>query len=537
MTGSTDYILSKLKQEADTLPDSGKEITQHLVELGYMPSYALAHINQKEISKACREFFNDVISSDLFSSREKSEFKNQGQDTLVPKLLRKLTDIDDEISIPSFPENNSLNLTSRLIHYRLQLFGYWEQPIESKFNSIASFPSIQGISKILKCTNLETINLMGNIDGFTKKILATKANEDFIVTFYNGKINNDIAKKYDRRQAFKRQLADDFGEKSEAFTAFRKHVLVLNDKNINYNFLLKESKSELNVLVMRLMQINLWQDGFYNGLLDGNIGEITLESLVDAVSFYNATNNKHIKTHRVVTYIEQGYFLFNALFFLREYMRESDNSSRESSKNYLNTITQQFETSKEQDRIAFINSFNKLKTEIKKESTEPVAIKNGIVRRIYYGAKRILIKLKKASRKIFKWITDQAKKAWSFLKKAFTNLFEDLKAGIRYFMDGISFLIGQKAIVSNNNNGLITTFFSIDGDSVCIANNSASGLVTEHIKKLSYSTSTIRFSLSIVGGVLQVITKSLNILSWPTLLFTIINTYKNISKSFNNIQL
>jgi len=540
MIHSSDYIVEQLEREKASLPSDRQEIQQHLIELGYISLLKANVVTENEILIAQEHFIKDVRNSGYFQASELDALQLQGKSYLVQRLLRLVTDIDEGLSLNQLPSEGTVNLVSRIIHYRLDLFGLWSHAIDVKYSRINSLSQLQIIGEYANVSPLEAINQLADIEGFTRRLLSLYTEEQFILTFHSPNADRSIhAEEFNRRAAFKNQLKEDFGDKSEFFVFLRKEVLKSSEKKIDFNFLEKERLNPFKNFVVRLIQIHQWQDGFYNGLLDCDMGNLTLKSFLDTIQFYNQSRERDfIKAHRIIVHVGKGYFLFNALFFLQEYMLEDDPSSLDASQSkVLDIITQNVNEADDSSQVAFQQNLEQLKSEIYKSPESAPKERKGLLQRIYYGIKRIVRKALRFAKRIYKWILEKAKKAWSFLKKLFTHLFEDLKNGIVAFADGLKFLLGRKIIQSSSDVGLIVSAFNLDGDSNHLISGGAVPLITGHVQQVNYSVNAMSFALSIVGGVLKIVLHIVNALSWPMLLFTIIKVYKKISESFKKLEL
>ncbi|MEL7006503.1 MAG: hypothetical protein AAFN93_27835, partial [Bacteroidota bacterium] len=322
------YIIDQLEKEADSLPSKEHEIIQHLVELGYLSLLRLNAMINKDFDAAKASFLEDLSETDLFSQMAILLANNLPKDEFLIRFLRALTDIDEGLELNELPDKGDLSLTSRMIHYRLELIGLWDHPINVPFSN-ASIIALEQLGSYLKLPKLQAINSMRDVESMTQHLVQVREDREFILTFNLPDVTKDQVKKLERRRAFKRQLKDDFEEKDDFFKKLNKDVLRLNDSKIDYTFLHRESRDPFKKFVARLIQIHQWQDGFYENLIDANIGPFTLESTLQIVNFYNELDKKDVKTHRVLTYLDQGYFLFNALFFLQEYMIEDSESGNE----------------------------------------------------------------------------------------------------------------------------------------------------------------------------------------------------------------
>jgi hypothetical protein len=181
---------------------------------------------------------------------------------------------------------------------------------------------------------------------------------------------------------------------------------------------------------------------------------------------------------------------------------------------------------------------NVMKTEIALASRQQPVERKGFLQRIYYGVKKFFKKIVKFSKKIFRWVVSFYEKFKGLLKKVFGSLFEKLSAGIRAFMTGLQFLLGNSETITMDGPNLMASVIKIDGDCYnIIAGRPANEAVIKHQEMITYKVRSLHFALAVVGGVLSIVVRSLSVISWPFLLMTIINTIKEISKSYQELNI
>ena len=537
MTDDTGYIIDRLTKELSSLPEQTNRCLQHLSELGYIPLYRVNTLLQEEADSAKDEFLNDAKASGLYPETFFGRFAEDDED-IITEMLGRAVDIDEGFIFDRLPAAGEQSLSSRIIHYRLDLFGMWSFPVENPFNSATTI-ALKTIAEYAQCTSLEAANLLADVELFTQMLLKANPDERFILTFKPAaEVDSSLIQKLNERHRFKRQLLEDFGERSDFFKYLHKNILKKNSRNIEMTFLQKEALNPFKRFVLRLIQVHQWQEGLYEGLLDSDIGEVTLNSIIDAVKIYNATERKNIKLHRVLTYVSGGYFIFNALFFLQEYMLENDQEkySGDAESKIISDILASTQNAGQESLNAFQLHLELIKTDVAAASTQKPAEKKGFLKRFYFGVKRFFKKIVRFSKKIFHWVVLLGKIFKGILKKVFGHFFNKLAKGIKAFIDGIKFLFGRKNIVTAKGNSVLSSVIRIDGDAVSIAINNASSLLDQHVKNIRYHTTTLAFSLAVVGGVLNIILKAISVISWPLIIFSIIKIYKKISESYKNIE-
>lgn len=519
-------LLEQCEKELAGFRDEGNEIRQHLLELGYLSVSRANSITAKDEFTARKQFENELFQSGMFSPQQLAAESRFGQEHFFQYFLRKLTDIDDGIVLAHLPNIGEISLRSRLVHYRLDLFGMWEHPVGQAFG-MASALQIGELADIGKCKPLEAINYLADVDRFTRHLLASYNQEQFILTFRPKNISVHLKEKLDRRFAFGRQLKDDFGEKTEFLRYLQKQVLNRSEDRIDYGFLEKESKNPLSRFLVRLIQVHQWQEGFYNGLLDSDLGEVSLQSLIDSVETYNLADGKDIKTHRVLTYLGNGYCMFNALFFLQEYML-SDQPAEE--QKLWEALAGEVNNADAESREKFSANLQQFRDEV---LLQPAAEeKAGFLKRIYFGSKKLIRKAFRFLRKIFRWVLDRVEKMWGFLKKLFTSFFENLYYGLRAFVDGVKFLMGRKVVFTGNPVEFIISKISPDGDVATLVINAGPDFVMQHVRETRYQLAAMAFSLAVVGQVLKLAVQPLQLITWPLLLFKLVGSFQSANVRF-----
>ncbi|MCW0484584.1 hypothetical protein [Gaoshiqia sediminis] len=522
------HLLEQCEKELAGFRDEGNEIRQHLLELGYLSVNTANSVHPKDEILARQLFEKELLQSGLFKPEQLAAEHRFGQEYFLRYFLRKLTDIDDGLVLGHLPEIGETGLRSRFVHYRLDLFGMWEHPVSLAYGMVSAL-QIGELAEVGKCTSLEAINYLANVDRFTRHLLASYNEEQFILAFRSVNISGRLKEKLDRRFAFGRQLKDDFGEKTEFLRYLQKHVLNRDEDRIDYGFLEKESKNPLSRFLVRLIQVHQWQEGFYSGLLDSDLGEVSLQSLIDSVETYNLADGKDIKMHRVLTYLGNGYFMFNALFFLQEYM--VDNQPTEEQKLWEN-LAGEVENADDESREKFTANLQQLRDEVSLQST--VEEKGGFLKRIYFGFKKLIRKAFRFLRKIFRWVLERIEKVWGFVKKLFASFFENLYNGLRAFVDGIKFLLGRKLVFTGTPVQFIISKISPDGDVATLVINAGPDIVMQHVRETRYQLSAMAFSLAVVGNVLKLAVQPFQLITWPLLLFKLVGSFQSASARLRN---
>lgn len=529
MRYGAEHILTLLERELHSLPDRKNEHVQHLVELGYIPLLLINSINSNQIKEAEQRFLHDALASGLFEATTIENQRLPGEDQLLTFLLRSAVDLDEGIQFKALPELNKVTLQSRIAHYRLNLMGFWDYLIDAPYTLINTGSQLNKLAELSKADPLETLNFLGNLDLFARHLLSKFDDEDFIVCFKSSHVGHGTEKLYDRRFAFKRQLLDDFGERSDYFRFLNQKVLVPSDHKIDFRFLNEQAKKPFARFVMQLIQVFQWRNGFYSGLVDNHFGNVTLESFEQTIEGFNQLSDVDIPPHRLLTAISQGYFLFNALFFLQEMAKEQE--SVVDTTQFLSDLTMNYNNANETERNHFDENFQNLRTQISDCNHEPIERK-GFLQGIYYGIGSFLKRILRFSKKIFHWMANQFKKLSNFLRTIFTSIFDDLRTALLAFIAGYRFLLGKNGFYQTNNSGMLVSVVRIFGDSYTLSIGTTNQMLSQQIKQMKYSTKSLRFALDITSGILKIIINSLNIIAWPLVVLSTIRVYQEIKRDY-----
>jgi hypothetical protein len=538
MSEALDDIVLQMEEEAATLPKKNNQCIQHLIELGYLPLLLTNALSPGDIQNAKLAFLEEAVESGLFPMVELQLLGDETDDEFLARLLERATDIDEGFRFSKLPDAGEVSLTSRIVHYRLDIFGLLPFAISQPFDVINSQARLQELGDFLQRDKLAALNLAGDVEKMTTHLLEIHPDEDFILAFKpRNTVEPKLKRQLNRTQKFKKQLIEDFGEKTEFFRYLRKEILKEKPKKVDFNFLNLQIQKPFKKFIMRLIQVHQWQDGLYNGLLDSDMGELTINSILKTNELYNSANDKRVPSFRILTHLVDDYFLFNALFFLQEYMVEEEKTDHPEDR-ILNDLMHNITQASDGELNAFDLHMNVIKGEIATASENKPVERKGFLQRVYYGVKKIFSKIAKFSRKIFVWVVRFADQFKEILKKVFGGFFDSLSNGIRAFIAGIKTILGRGGIISSSENGMIASVIRLDGDCYnFVTGNKSITLVDTHIKSVDTQVKNLRFSLAIVGGVLKIVATSLSVFSWPMLMMTIVKTAKQITETYRNLNI
>lgn len=162
-----DLLLKEAEQQVADFGDDSAEIIQHLRDLGYLSQLPFNVINKESTyQKALEEFEYDLIQSKLFSDNAINSLRALYSEDLAEEMLRKLMDLDEGIALRKLPEMGELSLSSRILHYRLLMYGLYNFDATRAFGFV-SVNAIQSLKHYLALQNgLDAVNALANKEGF-----------------------------------------------------------------------------------------------------------------------------------------------------------------------------------------------------------------------------------------------------------------------------------------------------------------------------------------------------------------------------------
>ncbi len=295
-------------------------------------------------------------------------------------------------------------------------------------------------------------------------------------------------------------------------------------------------KAKENVFLMRLIQVHQWMDGFYKGLLDSDIGEVSFNSLIDAINLFNEDGDEEdIKVKEVLFHAGRGYFVFNALFFLEKYMIEEE--KKDYQKEVVDIINVSVQNASQQERQVFETKSEVIVESALSESDEVPRERKGLLQRVYYGVKSFFRKAFKVGKKIFRWIKDKVKRVAGFLKDFFKKMFVHLGKALYYIGEGIKYIIGKNPLIKvTETNQVLTSKILIDGDANCIVSqNCTREDIRSYGKQVRVTINSMVFSLKVVTLVIKTVQQMLMFFTWPLLLLNIVKAFKEIVAEYKLI--
>ncbi|MCT4647780.1 MAG: hypothetical protein N4A74_22525 [Carboxylicivirga sp.] len=529
-------FLDQALEHEQNFVSSEKELVQHLSDLGYLKPDFLADFNfDTKIASALDQFMRDIKQSSLFSEKNLINYRTLFADDHQLELLRAVTDIDEGLLLDNLPQKGDISLESRMLHYRLDLMGLFERNASLPYGDYSKMMLQQLKSYCGYISMLDTINALADIENLTRRIIKKHGRENCILVCKTA-LTEDQKKDFELNRIFKKQLKTDFDKKSSFYELLKDKVLRRNKKRLDLNFLEAKSNSNLNHFILRLIQVHQWKDGFYDGLLDTEMGPLMFNSIKEmAIAFNNDQEEDDIKARSVLACVGNDYVLFNALFFLEKYMIEDKKGNHQ--QQVIAQLNTQLQKADADTQLKFELSANHYLHEAQNHlNQENQESKNGLFKRIYYGVSGFFKNLLRIGKKLFRWLVDQVKRVATFLKNFFKSMLAHMKRALHYFIRGIRFILGKGAVVSQSNRQVLLSKFSMDMDSFHIMpSNLALPAIAKHRLKVKEDLLGLQFSLAVVSKVLKLVLNMANMVTWPLLLINLVKVFKELTIQYNQI--
>ena len=281
-----------------------------------------------------------------------------------------------------------------------------------------------------------------------------------------------------------------------------KLIYILDDLNNTKKILKENSVSPAyNDFLSQLFQLYLWTVGLYGGRIDGEIKEVTNQSIEDLVSIVNSnpsfkSQGQIIPDKFLVSFPDAGYKILNISDLIKllpkvpiSFMKKSE------------TQPYDYQSLSEMIRRENIEMDEKDFTpERIDEMVEDSKRKFSLGGRIYFSCKRIIGAIGHNVKWFFDKIFSTVHKGWNLIKDFFKLLFKEIRTSLSIFIQGLKFLFGDRKIDSKT----ILTDFDLDCDAICAINpNTLPDDIRKHIDKCNYYINSLNVTLGFAGIILN----------------------------------
>ncbi len=504
-------FLTELTQRANNINriQSDKidiDALQPLIDLGYLELAAAnpEHPNRIDaITTAVKQFRKECEAEHYLSKRYSFlpfEYNNYhiyafSLNEIEQNFIQKTVSFDGDFSIQFIPNIGELSLTSRIIHYRLQLFGLFPaDKINTPFSAF-SLEKLHWIKSFFEwqIDDLTLLNQIGDIEVLISAIHSELS---------NGKISD-------------------------------KFIYLFKDGRFNLTVLQHppEVVKQYYDFIARLFQMHLWANGLYHGKIDGKVLDnddrySTKSAIKELVRFINKTTERNLKVSQLYgkTSLRENTYFLNVIDLLNETKSMQEETEATS-------IAEVVEDNRKLKKLLFDE--NEQLAEPVKEQVEERKVsfwtKN---RRFYFGVKQVIKTIGSSIKRFFRRLGNFLKRAFNLFKRIAVLVFKEIKEGIKIFLHGMKFLLGKRIIktsIDTESNAIVSKY-DLDFDAKLFVSETAdSKSIKEHIEKCKNQVNALDISLIVTANILRwALIISTSSISWTQLLLILAKRSKKI---------
>jgi len=165
-----------------------QEIEQPLIDLGYLNETTIESSNlarPSNLANAIRHFRKDYIRAGLLPDYAPNfaQLSSEDLDGLELHLIHQMTSLDGEFPILNLPTDGTVDLSSRILHYRLIILGVFTQAASTPFGAVSQL-ALKTLSEwLLPKSDTDLLMLMGDIPVLLKRVLDSNQLKKTVVVF------------------------------------------------------------------------------------------------------------------------------------------------------------------------------------------------------------------------------------------------------------------------------------------------------------------------------------------------------------------
>lgn len=288
-----------------------------------------------------------------------------------------------------------------------------------------------------------------------------------------------------------------------------------------------------NAYLIQLIQIFQWTNGFYYGDLDQQIGDRTFSALNDMSTYSKGLRLKFILS-RLSENDEgtRGYWILNIKYLFQKLSTILREQPKVTTQQLLEKYETEFvEGDTKATKIGNMATDQGYRDIVQENQTD--LKKSGVIRRIYYGVKRIATTLYNALNDLIQLLRRGIKKLIYLVKNLIKIVYKEIREGLRKFKDGMIFLFGNRQFATPTTEGsVIFTKFDFDFDATVIGPQRVSHLdYIHHTTKLQRFSKNLDFTMVLTGKILKWVFRLIQVgtpIGWGRLAIKVAIYYKHL---------
>ncbi|MEL6537165.1 MAG: hypothetical protein AAFQ98_17220 [Bacteroidota bacterium] len=535
-------LLQEAEAQVEKLPDTdGAELVQYYRDLGYLPPTFLATPGAKPVlQKADQAFKRDLYASGIFTATQLQKLRLMHRQSFLLEALRLLMDFDEGTPLPRLPERGEVSLLSRLLHYRMFIYGLYSQGVGQPYGGADQL----GCKKLRTYTglmsDLEALNLLADKESLTKRLLWFWGYDDGMLVFRVTTPPPTLDPEgFRMNRSYIAMAKRDLKRSPKDTEKLERALLRTRKQRLDWDFIYANTGREINQFFVRLIQVHQWTAGVYEGEFTREMEAVTLESVQALVQLYNQAdpNDEDIHLKKILAYLGEGYWLFNATHFLKIYMVEQGAADPTESK-VIAELSYQADRLSPQMRRVFTERTQALMAEAEADlEQENRDLIGRPFRRIYQGVKSFFRNLFRWGKNLIDAIVRKASGLWSALREMFRRIIRGARRALLAFANGVKMVLGKLPLLTRQGDtvGISQLELAGDGFSVIPASWSSKDLY-QHRKAVMRFENGIQFSLMMLGELMRLAqTLVVGVVAWPVLLLQIVNSFKAVMAKYQAI--
>lgn len=341
-------------------------IIQGLQDLGYLPERPengrITEFTELEIATALDDWRSDTrklkatyrsIRADDSTAARKQAIPSQKLNLTDPlPILLMQTSFEGELQLYRLPEpGEPPSLLSRILQFRMKTFNRYEETVGEPFSK-ASMGTLQRLKVEFgfpeNGNNVAFLNHLGNASKLSLRFCVRYANNVFVYLDPSVKDTDRSAGAYHIEWAKRsRRVTRIIGGKKKQVTVWEKSpILSYRNSLSSAQTLASINNTEVNTLGLELLQLRLWQHGFYTGAIDADWGRLSRDALDQFLGSCEAFE----KEEKQVRDIAEGGYALNLVYLLQNLFPASEQTVAGIKSEDLNQITDELFPENENDQ-------------------------------------------------------------------------------------------------------------------------------------------------------------------------------------------
>ncbi|MFN8397050.1 MAG: hypothetical protein U0176_20670 [Bacteroidia bacterium] len=503
-----DILLQLVGQDAAkriTEDPDVEEFLQPLIYLGYLDRRVIDTSQAVDWAMADRALREMAVEASL-AGFELRLTLNEGHwvpITAAAAWLQDLVSVEGEVPVLELPEVGSLSLWTRVLHFRLWVMGLMPPDAARQPWSADSLSAVQEFGTMLGLQTIPALEALGNLERTIDWILPQSskffAQHPRLAVFRfaaEGEEPNMIGGK----KRFLKALEDNFGGTEGQLSELQRQI-----KEPSVPWLSGTFSAKRNKLLLRIVKVYQWINGYYSGELGLDFSKKSLDSLKELMDIDTRRDLKGL-----ILEVEDGYWALNIDLLLKRIDVTKDEISTQEDEPFNFAAI-----GKELEANGIKAQGNSLKPDFigimgNEQQQRRTNLHQGY--NAYCGSKSLMETAKTFLNRIREWLSNLWKDITGVAKNLAGLIFRNARRAYRVLADGMSLLLGRRTFQTGD---AAVSDFDFDFDLVNFVDTHATNEDVEtQAQLLRARTASLYTTLGLVGKPINFIMKLDNPIGW-----------------------